>query len=339
MSLSRRDELAFEGRVELPVLRSKLLDGGRYGDPVDRHVAVYIPPGADSHGPLPTIYLLPGFTGSYTNYLETHPWKEGVVKCYDRGVTAGEYAPAILVMPDCFTKLGGSQFVNSDCLGNYEDYLTQEVPAFVESLYPTAAGRRGVCGKSSGGFGAMRMAMLHPDVFPVAGSISGDVNFELGYGAEFPAALRGLVDHDMDPQKFLDKFFESPELKGDDHAILNTLAMAACYSPNKDAALGFDLPFELTAGRRIDSVWQRWLTFDPLVMVEKYAENLKRMELLHLECGMKDQFHLQWGLRLLTRKLSALGVPHDHIEHPGSHFDINDRYPPLIHKLASSLGA
>ena len=54
---------------------------------------------------------------------------------------------------------------------------------------------------------------------------------------------------------------------------------------------------------------------------------------------MKDQFHLQWGLRLLTSKLSALGVPHDHIEHPGSHFDINDRYPPLIHKLASSLGA
>ncbi|MDG1499869.1 MAG: alpha/beta hydrolase [Planctomycetota bacterium] len=337
MQVPARDSLAFEGRVELPVLQSKLLDGGRYGDPTQRHVAVYLPPGAQESAPLPTIYLLPGFTGNYTNYLETHPWKEGVVKCYDRGVARGEYAPAILVMPDCFTKLGGSQFVNSSCLGRYEDYVTQEVPAFVDERYPTLGASRGVCGKSSGGFGAMRLAMRFPEIFPAAGSISGDVNFDQGYGVEFPAALRGLVAHDMDPQKFLDGFFQEPTLKGDDHAVLNTLAMAACYSPNPDAPLGFDLPFEMRAGKRIEAVWQRWLAFDPLQMVEAAAENLKRMKLLHLECGMLDQFHLQWGLRRLADKLTDLGVPHDHIEHAGSHFDINDRYPPLIDKLARAL--
>ena len=92
-----------------------------------------------------------------------------------------------------------------------------------------------------------------------------------------------------------------------------------------------------TAGKRIEAVWQRWLAFDPLQMVEAAAENLKRMKLLHLECGMLDQFHLQWGLRRLADKLTDLGVPHDHIEHAGSHFDINDRYPPLIDKLARAL--
>jgi S-formylglutathione hydrolase FrmB len=341
MGVARRDPLAFEGRVELPILKSKVLDGGRYGDPIERHVAVYLPPGvrADSTERLPSITLLPGFTGNYSSYLKTDAWQEGVVKCYDRGVVRGEYAPAILIMPDCFTKLGGSQFVNSTCLGRYEDYVTAEVQAFVDERYPTLAGRRGVCGKSSGGFASMRMAMLHPDVFPAAGSISGDVNFDLGYAVEFPAALRGLVNHDMDPQKFLDQFFAKPVLKGDDHAVLNTLAMAACYSPNPEAPLGFDLPFELRAGRRIDAVWQRWLAFDPLQMVDSCVGNLKAMELLHLECGMKDQFHLQWGLRQLCEKLDAAGVQHDHVEHGGSHFDINDRYPPLIHKLASALTA
>ena len=335
--VERLHPLRFEGKVEVHRLQSRVLDGGHFGDPTERHLYTYVPPG--DHGPLPVVYLLPGFTGTPTNFLEVHPWKEGAVKAYDRLVAKGEVEPALLVMPDCWTRLGGSQFVNSTALGRYTDYLVQEVVPAIDTAYRTLPGARGVVGKSSGGFGAMHLTLDHPGVFRAAGSISGDVDFELACSTEFPAACRGLVDHGMDPAAFLEAFLASPVLKGDDHAVLNTIAMSACYSPTPDSQLGFDLPFDLETCTRIPEVWQRWLAFDPLHRIEAPAaqEAWRSLELLHLECGLKDQFHLQWGLRKLHGRLDALGIPHDHVEHSGSHFDINDRYPPLISKVARAL--
>lgn len=336
--IAMRDPLSFKGRVELRDFESQILDGGRWGDARRRQLAVYSPPG--NHAELPVILLLPGFTGNWTNFLETHPWKTGVAQAYDRGVAAGDLAPALLVMPDCFTKLGGSQFVDSSLLGNYESYLVSEVLPFVDEHFQTnPTMRRGLVGKSSGGFGAMRLSMRYPDLFGAAASISGDVNFEMGYATEFPAALAGLVKHDMDPAKFLAAFFKTKQLADSDHATLNTLAMAACYSPTADTELGFELPFDLETCRRNDRVWRRWLAFDPIEMIrEEAAQKAWRgMDLLHLECGLQDQFHLQWGLRRLSSKLEALGIEHKHIEHPGSHFDINDRYPPAIDAVARAL--
>lgn len=328
----------FAGRVHQHVLTSEVLDGGRWGDPTTRHLYVYEPPG--DHGPLPVVLLLPGFTGASTSFLEVHPWKPGVVQVVDRAVAAERAAPALLVLPDCWTRLGGSQFVNSPSLGRYTDHLVDEVVPFVRAHHDALPGGVGVCGKSSGGFGAMHLSLDHPDVFRAAGSISGDVDFELGYAAEFPAACRGLVDHGTDPAAFLAAFLEDPTLEGDDHAVLNTLAMAACYAPT-EADPGFELPFDLHTCARRPEVWARWLAFDPLQRIEADGaqEAWRSLTCLHLECGLKDQFHLQWGLRKLSARLDALGIPHDHVEHPGSHFDINDRYPPLIDKLARALAA
>ena len=117
--------------------------------------------------------------------------------------------------------------------------------------------------------------------------------------------------------------------------MLNTLAMAACYSPDTDGELGFELPFDLETCARKPDVWQRWLAFDPLEMIEDAAHqaNWKQLACLHLECGVKDQFHLQWGLRRLSARLTELDIPHDHVEHPGSHFDINEEALPVGTKV------
>ena len=88
-------------------------------------------------GPLPVVFLLSGFTGNGTGFLEQHPWWPGVVPVYDQGVTRGEAPPAILVMPNAFTKLGGSQYVNSSYLGQYEDYVARELVAFVDERFAT----------------------------------------------------------------------------------------------------------------------------------------------------------------------------------------------------------
>ena len=334
----RRDTTAFAGRVETPVVDSVALASNRLDDPTRRELPVYLPPGWDAEGAaFPVVFLLTGFTGRGQKFLETHPWHKGVALRYDELVAAGDAPPAILVMPDCFTRMGGSQYVNSSFMGNYEDHLVRELVPFVDAHYPTLAGRRGVMGKSSGGFGAMRLSMRHPKVFPAAASISGDCHFEYGYAAEFLAALRGLEAVGGDARAFLDGFFQSPNLDGDGHAVINLLAMSACYSPNDDAPLGFDLPIEEHTGRRRTDVWDRWLSFDPVTMIETHADAWRTLDWLHLECGKRDEFHLQFGLRILRERLQALEVPHEYEEFEGGHFGIDDRYLELLPRMIEVL--
>ena len=152
----RRDPHAYLGAVEMRTLESRLLAGNAVGDPCVREVPVYLPPQAlaDPSARFPVVYVLAGFTGRGHKYLETHPWRLGVVTRYDRAVAAGDAPPAILVLPDCFTSFGGSQYVDSEFLGPYESHLALELVPFVDAHYPTRPGRRGAVGKSSGGFGA-----------------------------------------------------------------------------------------------------------------------------------------------------------------------------------------
>lgn len=334
----RLHALAFRGRVETPGFESKLLAGNRAGDPHVREVAVYLPPGAGEAGErLPCVWLLASFTSHAHGFLETHPWRRGVVSQYDESVAAGKAPRAILVMPNCFTWLGGSQYVDSVYLGPYERYLVDELVPFVDAQYPTKPGSRAVVGKSSGGFGALRLGMRHPEVFRGVASISGDVAFEDSLGPELLACLRGLVPHQGDPARFLEAFRADPDLSGDGHAVVNVLAMAACYSPNLARPLGFDLPMDLRTGARKEAIWKRWLAFDPLNAVGENAAALQRLRCLHLECGLRDEFHLQWGTRRLSNRLRELGVPHDHVEHEGGHRGLDPRLLALLPKLVGAL--
>ena len=199
---------------------------------------------------LPVCFVLAGFTGRGQSYLETHPWKRSVASLYDEACAAGDAPRAILVFPDCFTALGGSQYVNSSATGRYEDHIVQELVPWVDERYPTLPGRRAVCGKSSGGFGAMHLSMRHPEVFPAVGSISGDCGFEFVFAAELLACARGLLVREQTPAEFLAAFRDDPDLSGDAHAILNALAMAACYSPAPETGLGFELPIDLQTGEQ-----------------------------------------------------------------------------------------
>ena len=330
------DPLAFAGRVEMRRIESDALRGNPLGDPHVRELPVYVPPGDHGQDPLPVCFVLAGFTGRGQSALETHPWRRGFVARYDAAVAAGEAPPLLLVLPDCFTKLGGSQYLNSTAVGRYADHVLAELVPFVDTHYPTN-GRRAVLGKSSGGFGALHLAMQAPGLFQACGVVSGDCGFDLMFPPEFAACLRGLVPYGGDPARFLEAFYRNPSLDGDGHAVINTLAMAACYSPNPEAPLGFDLPFDLHNGVLLGDVWQRWLRHDPIHAVTDHVDALRSLRLLHLECGLADEFHLQWGLRRLVTKLSALGVRFDHEEHAGGHRGLDERYLPLMHKIARAL--
>jgi enterochelin esterase family protein len=92
---------------------------------------------------------------------------------------------------------------------------------------------------------------------------------------------------------------------------LNILGMAAAYSPNPATPpFGVDLPCDLESGAFREDVWRRWLEHDPLVLLETHADALRSLRLLYLDCGTRDEFNLQHGARLFTRRLRELGVPH-----------------------------
>jgi enterochelin esterase family protein len=256
----------------------------------------------------------------------------------DRLIAQGAVRPMILVMPDCFTRLGGSQYLNSSAVGRYEDHIVKELVAFVDGKYRTIAGRdhRSVVGKSSGGYGSVILAMRHPDVFGLMASHSGDMYFEHCYKSDFIHAVRALARYGgLD--KFWDSFRTIHPRDGDFNAAVNVIAMAACYSPNPAAAHGFDLPFDLETGELREDVWKRWLEWDPVYLVDKHLDALRSLRLIYLDAGLRDEFNLQYGARIFARRLKERGVKFVHEEFDDGHMNVQYRYDRSLKAISDAM--
>lgn len=329
---------SFTGEVRIVAIASRVLAGNPLGDSPLRELPVYVPPESVCRGRLlPAVFVLGGFGARPMSALETHPWRAGLVQRYDRALTAGASAPAILALVDGFTALGGSQFMNSEAVGRHEDHLVEELVPLVEARFHSSPERRAVIGKSSGGFGALSLAMNRPGVFRAVAALSPDGAFEHSLWPQCLIAARDLIPFGSDLRAFREELARDPTLAERCHAVMNLLCMSACYAPNRESPLGFDLPIDLATGARREDAWQRFLAHDPLRRVERSRSALSRLDLLHLECGSADEFHLLWAARQLHAKLETLGVPHRYAEHPGGHRGLDARIPPLLDALARAL--
>ncbi len=181
-------EQSLAGALERLTVRSEALEDNPLGDSPVRPLLVYMPPDADDRR-LPSVYFLQGFAGRVEEWLAAD-----TIEQLDAMITAGECPPAILVFIDAFTSRGGSQFLNSSGCGRYLDYVCDEAVPFVDARYPTLAERdhRGLSGKSSGGYGALVLSMLRPELFGALASHAGDALFECCYQPVFPQAARQL---------------------------------------------------------------------------------------------------------------------------------------------------
>ncbi|HSP95759.1 MAG TPA: alpha/beta hydrolase-fold protein [Candidatus Dormibacteraeota bacterium] len=325
--------------ITIATVSSQVLRGNRMGDPHERRVPIYLPPDYDTSGTrYPVVYFLAGFSGGGTFLLSESLWGETLAQRIDRLVRARTIRPMIVVLADCLTRLGGSQYINSAATGRYEDHLVAELVPFVDATFRTIAERerRAVMGKSSGGYGATVLAMRHPEVFAAAADHSGDKYFELCYKADIPPAVAALARYDHSPARFL-AGFPQPSLERGRHwfALVNMLAMASCYSPNADSEVGFDLPFDPRTGELRDAVWVRWLAHDPITLAAAHAEALKRLQLYFLDCGRWDEHHLQLGNRIYCDRLTALGVPHVYEEFEGGHMNVAHRYEVSLQRLSA----
>lgn len=328
------------GALQVETVTSEVLASNLPGDPHVRDLYIYTPPGYEKGTErYPVIWCLAGFTGRGRTLLNDAAWSPALNERMDALIQSGRSRPAILALPDCFTHLGGSQYVNSEGLGRYEDHLVRELVPLVDARYRTLPGaeHRGVMGKSSGGYGAIVLGMQHPDVFGAVACHSGDMGFELCYKRDFgPAARRirkagGIAG-------WLKQFRAQPRMRSEDFPALDVIAMAAAYSPNPEVPLIYcDLPFDVETGELLPHVWSRWLEHDPVTLVDHHTHALRDLRLLFLDCGTEDEFFLDLGARQLTRKLAALGVRHEYQEFDDGHMNIPYRYDVSLPKLAQAL--
>jgi Putative esterase len=327
--------------VVIETITSDVLKGNPLGDPHERRVPVYLPPDYEvGETRYPVVYFLAGFGNGGVYLLGESLWAETLPQRVDRLVRSGAIRPLIMVMPDCVTRLGGSQYLNSAATGRYADHLVGELIPYVDAHYRTIAERehRVVMGRSSGGYGATVLAMRHPDLFGIAVDHAGDKYFELCYRADIPAAVAALAAHDRSAERFLAGFPHPAHARGRHwFTLVNLLAMASCYSPNPAARLGFDLPFDQETAELRADVWARWLAHDPVELVDAHVAALRALRLYFLDCGRWDEHHLQYGARIYTRRLDALGIPHHYEEFEGGHLQSAHRFDVSLGAVSAAL--
>lgn len=330
------------GRIELPTLQSKLLEGNPLADPSEREVLVYLPPGYDdTDARYPLLCVLPPYAAGHRSLTNYKVWEPDLFDRYERLLEAGELPPAILFAPDCMTRWGGSQFIDSGATGPYQSYLVDEVLPFVDARYRTVPERaaRAVVGRSSGGFGALRLALDRPEAFAVYGSHAGDCAFEVSIRPSFTSAAITLR-HAGGVGAFLDRFAEKGPRSGADFEAIMTIATAACYAPEPDAPFPHcALPFAIDTALPIPEVWERWLAHDPVARLDADPEAMRGAAYVFLDAGDRDEHGLQLGAAMIADRLRARGVSVDHEEFPGTHRGTAYRYdvslPKLLGRLAS----
>jgi hypothetical protein len=321
------------GVINEHVIVSELLRGNPLGDPHERPLWVYTPPGyaAEPGRRYPAVYVLQGYSGHVTMWRNRSPFRQPFPETADAVFASQQAPPAIVVYVDAWTSYGGSQFVDSPGTGPYHSYLCEEVVPSVDAAYRTLADRnhRAIMGKSSGGFGAMITPMLRPDLFGALATHAGDSLYEYSYVKDFGPAVRALRGYDGDIWAWWREFRSRTPLTGPaDHQLIMLLGVAAAFSANPDGSV--ELPFDPRTGVLRTAVWQRWLDWDPVRMAGRYADALRSLRALWIDAGTRDEHLLDVGAAAFRAELRAIGVRDEVIRYElfdATHAGIDYRYP------------
>jgi S-formylglutathione hydrolase FrmB len=324
------------GKVHRLAIDSQVLAGNLLGDPTLRVIDVYVPAGQDGRG-LPLLVDIVGFTAGGPAHTNWKNFGENLPERLDRLIATREMPPTVVAFPDCFTRLGGNQYVNSVAVGRWDDFLRGEAVPLVERTFDCGGhNRRGIFGKSSGGYGAIVHALLHPDFWGAAAVHSGDMGFEMMYRHEFVPVLRALAK-EPDIGRWIDAFWQARKPKDSDVHILMMLAQAASFDPDPSAPYGVRLPVTLDTCELIPERWANWLAWDPLSLVEEHGHGLASMKALYIDCGDIDQYNMVYGARRMHKRLLAMEIPHVYEEFDDDHTAIDYRMDISLPILAKAL--
>lgn len=294
------------GRVDRIEFTAKtLLNTG--GENPTRHVSIYLPPQYDEHTSqrYPVIYYLHGF-------LNNDIIQPGMKSILDKGITSGKIKPFILVIPDQKTIFDGSFYSNSSLTGNWADFTGIELVQYIDTHYRSIPSRssRGIAGHSMGGYGAIRMAMLFPDVFSSMYALS-------------PGLLAMVKEFGPNSSSFreLQQIKTVEELQKTYYPRV-LVAVARAWSPNPNKPPFYcDLPFTyenntLVIDKKTLALWEKNM---PVYSVGEYTSALRQLKAIKLDWGRNDapRFPLQIGQ--FSQRLENLGINHFAEEYIGDH--------------------
>jgi len=320
-----------KGQVVTVTVHGAALEGNVLGVAADRAVTLYLPPGYEdgSGARYPVVYLLHGLSGSNIVWLpQSVLYGRDVPGVTDRLIASGAIRPMIVVMPDASTPYDACFYLDSPVCGGWDTFLAQELVAFVDEHYRTTATPTGraIAGHDVGGFGALVLAMEHPDVYGAAYAMS-PVNVALDdpsaselYSAEAFAMTEPDRALGLSPSSYMARA---------------QLAMGAVASPAPERPPYFvALPCELVNGQPhwLDTVWQAWTARMPIHMLDRYGPNLLELRALGLDTGTAEKLReTTTGTQALHAALTRAGIPHRFELYEGSFLDdVNGRLASIV---------
>ena len=281
-------------RLEEVAFASPSIEGNPMGNPATRHAEVYLPPGYyNSIESYPVVYLLPGTPTTHNAFTDPSVWynmgleamfappdfpEMGFTAWMDDLIEQGRTREVIIVMPDGTSGYAWSMYTNSELNGDYEDYIVNDLVRYIDNNYRTKAdaANRVIMGHCVGGYGAIKLAIRHPDVFGIVAANSPIVRFE-----SFKYLIPQMIAENPDGMQGPDpgKFFTS---------VL--YGFSAAFSPNLSNPPFFvDLPFNWPDDEVIESVWDRWLEHDPIYVLADYAEHARKLSGFYYDRGYEDE--------------------------------------------------
>ena len=295
---------ATAAQLEVRTITSAKLRGNPLGDPATRRVALFKPDAAKESA---LVVYLPGWGGSSEDAIAQGAggWFGDVV---DRLAARG--MPFRIAVVDGRSRYGGSQFLNSSATGDYADYIAEEV---LTALSRQAGGTCIIAGHSSGGYGALMLAISHHEKFPAVVALSPDSDFETTHKplVEDPsvrAVTRAELDAAMAPAK--------PA-----HIPASLfLGLCANYAPIAGKPGRFDWLYDERGQWRADT-WARWIALDPLTVVRKNPDAFATTQRVYLDGAEHDEFGANIGARKIHEAIREKIPRSTFYESPGHHSD------------------
>ncbi|MGH1468836.1 MAG: alpha/beta hydrolase-fold protein [Bdellovibrionales bacterium] len=305
-------------------IKSESLKENPLGDSFVRNIPVLVP---KKQGGYNCVFHLSGFTSNAQKNFNFKSYEQNLIEEIDEWTMSESISPKIYVFVDAWTSWGGSQFINSEGCGKYEDYIVKELVPFVEKSLKSidySVADKVVLGGSSGGYGALHLCSKFPEVFPHCLAIAPDCDFEVSLKHEVYQGFADIMNQDG-PLEILNKIkgFDIKTNQRSFHTMVNVLAMAACYSKIDENNMPI-LPLEKEGGFDQD-LWSKWLEKDPVHFLPKRLDAVKSLKTIFLSVGEFDQFLLQYGVRKIRKLFKENEVGFIYEEFKGNHFDIGTR--------------
>ncbi|MCW3838078.1 alpha/beta hydrolase [Sphingomonas canadensis] len=283
------------------------IEGNLEGNSADREVFVILPASYAKQPKrrYPVVYFLHGFTATAEGYMKYLSAAQAADTAFAKG------QEMILVLPDSYTRHGGSMYSSSTTIGDFETFVARDLVAYIDGHYRTIAKResRGLSGHSMGGYGTMRLAMKHPGVFS-------------SYYAMSSCCLAPRTDT-LEQAKAIASVTMEQALKGD-FMVRAGITTAVAWSPAPDKP-PFYADFPYKDGALDQSVFARWAANAPLAMLPQYVPGMRSITAMALDVGDKD--FLLADNQALHAALVRYGVAHDWTVYDGDHGNrIPDRF-------------